>query len=186
MGLRALLAAFFGGGRNIVSDTAEVFRVNAEAADQRQHAAQEAALAQFSAEFSGRRTGWFNGLVDGLNRLPRPLMAFGVIALFGSAMVDPVWFSERMIGLQAVPEPLWYILGAIVSFFFGARELHKHRSLRAAPVGKIVQDLGALHTMRQEQHQRTNTGPVPGGNDRSLDSNPALDAIMNGSANDLG
>jgi hypothetical protein len=27
-----------------------------------------------------------------------------------------------------VPEPLWWLLGAIVSFYFGARELHYLRS----------------------------------------------------------
>ena len=27
-----------------------------------------------------------------------------------------------------MPEPLWWLLGAIVSFYFGARELHHQRS----------------------------------------------------------
>ena len=42
-------------------------------------------------------------------------------------MVDPVGFAARMVGLEAVPEPLWWLLGAIVSFYFGARELHYFR-----------------------------------------------------------
>ena len=29
-----------------------------------------------------------------------------------------------------MPEPLWWLLGAIVSFYFGARELHYFRSQR--------------------------------------------------------
>jgi hypothetical protein len=33
-----------------------------------------------------------------------------------------------MQGLQLVPEPLWWLLGAIVSFYFGARELHHQRT----------------------------------------------------------
>ncbi len=36
-------------------------------------------------------------------------------------MIDPVWFAARMSGLAQVPEPLWWLMGAIVSFYFGAR-----------------------------------------------------------------
>ena len=43
------------------------------------------------------------------------------------AMTDPAGFSTRMQGLDTVPDPLWWLLGAIVSFYFGARELHYQR-----------------------------------------------------------
>ncbi len=42
-------------------------------------------------------------------------------------MAEPRGFSIRMQGLNLVPEPLWWLLGAIVSFYFGARELHHQR-----------------------------------------------------------
>ncbi|MFT4743258.1 MAG: hypothetical protein ACI91Z_001233, partial [Yoonia sp.] len=67
------------------------------------------------------RQGWFDRFIDGLNRLPRPMLALGTIGLFVAAMTDPVWFAERMVGVTAVPEPLWWLMGAIVSFYFGAR-----------------------------------------------------------------
>ena len=40
-----------------------------------------------------------------------------------------------------MPEPLWWLLGAIVSFYFGARELHhqRSRSAIAAVAGGAVQ-----------------------------------------------
>jgi hypothetical protein len=63
----------------------------------------------------------FDRFVDGLNRLPRPLLAFGTLGLFAAAMVDPIWFASRMQGLALVPEPLWWLVGAIISFYFGAR-----------------------------------------------------------------
>jgi hypothetical protein len=66
--------------------------------------------------------------VNGLNRLPRPFLAFGTLGLFSYAMVDPEAFAKRMVGLNAVPEPLWWLLGAIVAFYFGARETHYFRS----------------------------------------------------------
>jgi hypothetical protein len=39
-----------------------------------------------------------------------------------------------MQGLGFVPEPLWWLLGAIVSFYFGARELHHLRTRPALPL----------------------------------------------------
>lgn len=131
MGLITEIAgSLFGSGRNVVAETAEVFRVNAEAEAQRDASASHAALAQFAAEFEGARQGWFDRFVDGLNRLPRPMMAFGVIGLFAAAMTDPVWFAARMAGIALVPEPLWWLLGAIVSFYFGARHQAKGQEFR--------------------------------------------------------
>ena len=49
-------------------------------------------------------------------------MAIGTIGLFVSAMIDPIWFASRMQGIALVPEPLWWLLGAIVSFYFGEGE----------------------------------------------------------------
>ncbi|GHC44123.1 holin family protein [Neogemmobacter tilapiae] len=92
--------------------------------------AQGAALGQMGAEFGG--TGWFDRALNGLNRLPRPLMVFGTLGLFTYAMVDPVGFSFRMEGLNMVPEALWWILGAIVAFYFGARETHYMRGKNPA------------------------------------------------------
>lgn len=136
-----VLRAAFGGQRNIVAETAEVFRINAEAEAQRDAAATHAALAQFAAEFAGARQGGFDRFVDGLNRLPRPLMAFGVLALFGAAMANPDWFAARMAGIALVPEPLWWLLGAIVSFYFGARHQAKGQEFRrsvAETVARVV------------------------------------------------
>ena len=96
-----------------------MFRPNAENEAQRGHSANAAVQAQFAAEFGHK--GWFNQLVDALNRLPRPLMAFGVIGLFVSAMFDPIWFAARMQGLVLVPDALWGLLAIIVTFYFGAR-----------------------------------------------------------------
>ncbi|MBD3678375.1 MAG: holin family protein [Rhodobacteraceae bacterium] len=120
-----LLGLLFGPGRNVLRETAEVFRENAEGAGQRAADHRAAVLAQFAAEFAVPRRGAFDRFMDGLNRLPRPAMALGTLALFGAAMTDPAWFSARMHGLALVPEPLWWLLGAVVSFYFGARHQAK-------------------------------------------------------------
>jgi hypothetical protein len=106
---------------------AEVFRPNATEAMRLAYEARGAALGQLGAEFRHAPGGWFDRGVDGLNRLPRPLLAFGTLGLFAYAMIDPDAFAQRMVGLAYVPEPLWWLLGAVVGFYFGARELHHAR-----------------------------------------------------------
>lgn len=93
----------FGNGRNVVRETAEVFRENAEAGAMRDQERHAEAMAQFGREFLGGRRGRFDRLMDAINRLPRPMMALGCLGLFVSAMVDPVWFAARMQGVALVP-----------------------------------------------------------------------------------
>lgn len=107
---------------------AEVFVPSATRRMELSAEAQMAALQQLGDEYGHPALGWFDRAVNGLNRLPRPLLAFGTLGLFVYAMVDPEAFARRMVGLNAVPEPLWWLLGAIVAFYFGARETHYFRS----------------------------------------------------------
>jgi len=141
----AVIGALFGSGRNVVAETAEVFRPNAEAEAARTAAYQAAALGQYATEFLHARHGGFDRFVDGLNRLPRPAMALSVIFLLASAMVDPVWFGSRMAGLALVPEPLWWLVGAIVSFYFGARHQAKTQDFQrsAAETAVLAERLAA-------------------------------------------
>ena len=103
---------------------AEVFIPNATKKMQAAHDAYMAALDEHGEEFKYASPGLFDRFVNGLNRLPRPMLALGTLGLFVYAMIDPVHFAERMIGLNYVPEPLWWLLAAIVGFYFGAREAH--------------------------------------------------------------
>lgn len=139
MGIMSIFGALFGGnGRNVIRETVEVFRPNAEKEAQRTSDFQAASLHQFSAEFAHARKGWFDRFVDGLNRLPRPFMAIGVIGLIASAMVDPVWFAERMVGVALIPEPLWWLLGVVVSFYFGARHQAKTQGFQKSVATTIA------------------------------------------------
>ncbi|PZQ99406.1 MAG: methionine synthase I [Cereibacter sphaeroides] len=115
-----------------VKGVSEVFTANATRRMELSAEAQQAALAQSGAEFTAVGDSWFDRMVNGLNRLPRPLLAFGIFGLFGYAMVDPSGFGLRMVGLNQVPEPLWWLLGAIVSFYFGAREAYYFRNRTVA------------------------------------------------------
>jgi hypothetical protein len=120
-----------------VTDVAEVFTPNATRRMELGHEAFVASVNQHGTEFSHGGSLLFDRFINGLNRLPRPMLALGTLGLFIHAMVDPISFAARMEGLAYVPDPLWWLLGAIVSFYFGAREVHYRRSAPTPPSRKV-------------------------------------------------
>ena len=143
----------FGNGGNLIRDTAEVFVENAEKGAARAAVLRGDALAQYATEFATQKRGIFDRLLDALNRIPRPAMALGTLGLFTSAMVDPIWFASRMQGIALVPEPLWWLLGAIVSFYFGARHQLKNQQFQRqiantmALTPTVMRNIAALNDM---------------------------------------
>lgn len=183
MGLiERLFSGIFGDGRNVIVETAQVFRENAEGAAKRETEVKRQTLEQFAAEFGAPRRSWFDQLMDGLNRLPRPLLAFGTIGLFIIAMVDPVWFSSRMQGIALVPDPLWWLMGAIVSFYFGARhQAHSQDFQRSiaqtlARVPTVVENTRALEALRADSPQVADSAPSALATQAAItpQTNPAL------------
>lgn len=112
---------------------AEVFTQNVTRRMELDEEAYARAIAQLGQEFQAARAGWFDSFINGFNRMPRPMMTMGVLGLFVYAMIEPSGFSTRMQGLSLVPEPLWWFLGAIVSFYFGAREAYHFRNRGGIP-----------------------------------------------------
>lgn len=121
-----------------VGGVAEILVGNRAERDAAAAAGFAATVGQFGAEFAAPAAGRFDRFVNALNRLPRPLLALGTLGLFTYAMAEPRGFSVRMEGLNLVPEPLWWLLGAIVSFYFGARELHHQRRRTAVATARAV------------------------------------------------
>lgn len=136
-----------------VQGVAEVFHANETREMELSAQTRQAALDAHMGEFRYGRAGRFDRFVNGLNRLPRPMLALGTLGLFVYAMVDPEGFAPRMEGLGLVPEPLWWLLGAIVSFYFGARELHHFRNPAPpdAPRMERAQVLADLQENAEEQ-----------------------------------
>ena len=107
----------------------EVFKPNAEREAERQHVERQtlneqdlASLEQFAAEFRSRRTSTaWDSFIDGLNRLPRPLITLGVLGLFVLAPADPVRFLEIARAYQIMPDGFWALLSIIIAFYFGGR-----------------------------------------------------------------
>lgn len=188
--IERMFQLMFGGGGNVLRDTVEVFRENAEAGSQRGAQVQGQAMQQYGDEFMVPREGWFDRFMDGVNRLPRPALALGTLGLFVAAMVDPLWFSQRMQGIALVPEPMWWLLGVIVSFYFGARHQVKSQQFQREIVGtmahvpQVIQNIKALKELRAES-----VGVADAGSDVRLaaasltpDANKALEAWRKGAA----
>lgn len=182
--LSQVLNVIFGAGSKELRQTVALFRENSEAGAVRDSDLRQSVLQQYGQEFSRNNRGGFDRFADGLNRLPRPGLALGTLGLFIAAMIDPVWFAARMQGVALVPEPLWWLLGVIVSFYFGARhqakghEFQSQLSQTMARVPMVVDNLQLLDQIR--------VGSATPGEDSQIaqdvivpEENPALQAWRN-------
>jgi hypothetical protein len=124
-----------------------------------QQAAQEllAVTQGYNAEFAAKeKDSIFDEIVDGCNRLVRPFFTFGTIALFVWCVWDPTRFAVSMQALTLMPTQLWYILGAIVTFWFGSRILLDKAMAASAPpspqqVQGVISAQAAITTASQAQ-----------------------------------
>jgi len=110
-----------------ITDLGRVALEQRGAAQTNAHDENKAAQDAFAREFSygAQNRTWFDSAIDGLNRMPRPLMALGCIWIFVYAAYDPARFAIMMQAMSGVPTPLWSLLTIIVSFFFVSRGLEK-------------------------------------------------------------
>lgn len=157
---------------NAATGVAEVFRENSTRRMELDEQAYARAMSQFSGEFAASPRGWFDGFMNALNRLPRPLLTLGTLGLFAYAMIEPVGFGLRMTNLNLVPEPLWWLLGAVISFYFGAREAHY---FRARPIIRGLPAQTATAAMPEEgEGPEKSTGPLARRPEDAFDDNRAL------------
>jgi hypothetical protein len=146
----------------------EVFRPNAEMEAARGHeetmalSQQDlAALRQFAAEFHSReRRTWWDSLVDGLNRLPRPLITLGILAFFVLAPLEPVRFLEVAKVYELMPDGFWALLSVIVAFYFGGRMQLRQQDM-AAKGGAMLVAREMLARRRVERVAEERAGPPP-------------------------
>lgn len=107
---------------NAVNKNVKTIKGDKAEAEVHTHEEQMAVLNQYSAEFASRapKTKW-DSFVDGLNRLPRPLLTFGIFFLFCWAYINPGAFIDYMAAVEIIPDTLWQLFMLVVAFFFGGR-----------------------------------------------------------------
>jgi hypothetical protein len=120
-----------------------------------------ASLQQFAAEFQARegRT-WWDSLVDGLNRLPRPLITLGILAFFVLAPLEPVRFLEIAKAYQMMPDGFWALLSVVIAFYFGGRMQLKRQDMTVKG-GAVRAARQILALRREEQALPEPTGQPP-------------------------
>lgn len=152
----------------------------ARAADRRARA-----TSQFAGEFRrlAART-WWDAFIDGLNRLPRPTLVVLVLGYFALAYADPTEFQILNTALEGVPQPAWYLLGAIVTFYFGARELDKGRKTKLAlSEAQFAEQQARIAELRERSDQGEPDGTGTGGmSDAAYDKAMAGDAPLSARA----
>lgn len=147
------LAKLFTGGHikdllGFIKDMVEMLHGNREKNNVREYNEAIATKEQFGKEFSygaSYRT-TFDSIIDGLNRLPRPVITFGVIALFWWAFASPEHFQISMQAMNQIPAPMWNALYMILGLYFTARTAEKialpkpqpTQSVSAAPKPKAT------------------------------------------------
>jgi Holin of 3TMs, for gene-transfer release len=165
MGWLSLITGLFRPAKELI----EVFKPNAEGEAQRGHAerlalsAQDLALLQqFAAEFHPRAKGTrWDSFVDGLNRLPRPLITLSVGAFFVLAPLDPLRFAQVARAYELMPDGFWALLSIIVAFYFGGR-MRLNRDDMAIKGGALAaaREVLALQQAKRE-HDASARTPLP-------------------------
>lgn len=101
----------------------------------------------------------FDKYMNKINRLPRILMLFGIIAMILHAAADPVHYTVWMKALKETPAELWYIFTIVIVSWAGTKFV---RDIKMPSDSKVIQ---------------LNTGPVvnagdviSGGTERTFDN----------------
>lgn len=108
----------------VIGSLIEKWLENKKEGSSQHHDEQMAVYNQFASEFRdlSTRTYW-DSFVDGINRLPRSIMTFGLIYLFYYCWTDPEAFIKGATALQAMPYEGWVALWMILGFWFGTKAI---------------------------------------------------------------
>ncbi|MEM7295815.1 MAG: 3TM-type holin [Pseudomonadota bacterium] len=172
-----LLKWLFGGGARQVGSVVEqvggVFRPNAEAAAARAHAYDNAALSQYAAEFHPRQSRtWFDSLVDGLNRLARPVITASVLGIIPAVMLWPEKAAIAFASLALLPTGYWALVSIIIGFYYGGR-----MQIKAQDFERSVSEAVARAPAVIENIQRLRDHLTP---EEAADDDPELAVELSG------
>ncbi len=141
----------------VVNNVAQTFTGSQKERDLQNTNAFISTQAQYGKEFNQKNRNFLDSLVDGYNRIIRPSIVTIVIYYFHLSYSDTIQFQKINTGLSTVPEPMWYVLSAIIGFYFCARELHKHRQsklmLSDSDFKKVQDRMKTLDNMKKEQNK---------------------------------
>jgi hypothetical protein len=124
--LGGIIKSLIFGGAGIIDSVKDLTRTifgDAVRRDSNSHDENIAVHEEHSKSYSydAKNRNWWDSFIDGVSRLPRPMLTFGVVWMFGLAYVDPEHFTVMMTAIETVPQPLWQAFSIILVFWFGGR-----------------------------------------------------------------
>ena len=96
----------------------------------------------------------------------RPTFAFGTIGLVWTigylSFSDPNGLLIAMSSIAAIPQPLWIIVGGIISFYFGINSLDKSRAwkINMKAVEAAIDRVQDLKDQRAMEEAMKNDDPI--------------------------
>ena len=160
-GIASAVTGLVTGVGNAVGGVAKIFVGDRSAREAGYHDENMESRRQFSTEFQVARRTWFDSLVDGINRMPRPAFVGLVIYYLVLSYVDPIEFQKVNIALDSVPDRIWDIIEYIIlPFYFIARELQKGRDKKMA-LTKAEFDERMRQTRELEAMKNPPASPAP-------------------------
>ena len=147
-----VMSWLFGGGvkqvSTAVAQLSGVVRPHGEASAARDHDYSTQALGQYAAEYQDRRnrTG-FDSLVDGINRLVRPIITLSVLGIIPAVMIWPEELAMAFSALALLPTGYWALLSIIVGFYFGGRMQLKSQDFARSVKDAVARAPQVIETM---------------------------------------
>jgi hypothetical protein len=117
-----------------------------------------AAKQEFGNEFRLANRTWFDSMMDGVNRLPRPIMVFSVFYMFFMAYRNPGQFAIVMQALAIIPEQMWDLLYIIIGFYLPSRMIEKikmGKGIDQKTVNMLNYQAGEVTRMKEAREAKT-------------------------------
>ena len=145
------------------SGLAKIFVGDKSERESNTHSEQESAFDVLQAEAAAQsreNRNWFDSLIDGINRIPRPLGFFSVIGILIWCPIDPASFANAMVSYQLVPEWLALIVGQVFLMFYGGRLLENWKMKPVDPkvTASVLAQLKTTNQQQKETVSHNNTG----------------------------
>ena len=118
------------------------------------------ALHQYAAEFLRPPRTWWDSLVDGFNRLIRPVVVCHILLFLILVVLNPKKGQIVALALSTIPEALWWIIGSVILFYFGSRMTEKIMKNRAADPKQFrnaleqIKEINKISYKEQVQQER--------------------------------
>jgi hypothetical protein len=131
-----------------------------------------------AAEFADRENrGRFDRLMDGVNRLPRPMLVLGVFGILVWTSIDPIAAAQVFTSWAIIPTEFWYVVLAIVTFYFGGRYQTKVHQMQARLANVAAGVPAVLKTISELEKMRPDHPTTPGVASPGTDAATELDAM---------